>query len=91
MNIKESLKEFYSQFREVSRTKATAQIEYEIQEMEHIFELLVFGVFTGTPAPPSHITTELLSVMPTTPEKLMHRSASAHDALGELAEILGEP
>ena len=48
---------------EVARGKAVDAIEAELEELEHIFALLVQGAFVGIPSPPMQISLELLPLM----------------------------
>ena len=45
------------------RGKAVESIEYEIDELVNIFGILVLGAFIGIPAPPVHVSMELLPLM----------------------------
>lgn len=82
--------EFYHDMGTVNRENATHILEYEIEEIEHIFTLLLFGSFTGMPSPPVHITLQLLPLMEKELELMFTKVATAHDALGEITSILGE-
>lgn len=81
---------FFNQMNTVNRENATKVVEYEIEEMEHIFTLVMFGSFTGMPSPPVHVTLQLLPLMENELELMFSKVATAHDALGEITEILGE-
>ena len=48
---------------DVMRGKAVETIEYEVEELDNIFGILVLGAFIGIPSPPIHITMELLPIM----------------------------
>ena len=82
--------EFFHDMGTVNRENATKIVEYEIEEMEHIFALLLFGSFTGMPSPPVHITLQLLPLMEKELELMFTKVATAHDALAEITEVLGE-
>ena len=82
--------EFFRDMGTVNRENATRIIEYEIEELEHIFALLLFGSFTGMPSPPVHITLQLLPLMKKELKLMFTKVATAHDALAEITEILGE-
>ena len=82
--------EFFHDMGTVNRENATKIIEYETEEMEHIFALLLFGSFTGMPSPPVHITLQLLPLMEQELKLMFTKVATAHDALAEITEILGE-
>ena len=74
----------------VNRENATRIIDYEIEELEHIFTLLLFGSFTGMPSPPVHITLQLMPLMERELELMFTKVATAHDGLAEITDILGE-
>ena len=82
--------EFFRDMGTVNRENATKIVEYEIEEMEHIFALLLFGSFTGMPSPPVHITLQLLPLMEKELKLMFTKVATAHDALAEITEVLGE-
>ena len=93
MNLKSIVScivEFFKDMGTVNRENATRIIDYEIEELEHIFTLLLFGSFTGMPSPPVHITLQLLPIMERELELMFTKVATAHDALAEITDILGE-
>ncbi len=93
MNLKKilsSILEFFNDMGTVNRDNATKIIDYEIEELEHIFTLLLFGSFTGMPSPPVHITLQLLPLMEKELTLMFNKVATAHDALAEITDILGE-
>jgi len=93
LNLKKVLSnivEFFYDMGTVNRENATKIIDYEIEELEHIFTLLLFGSFTGMPSPPVHITLQLLPLMEKELELMFTKVATAHDALAEITDILGE-
>jgi len=93
LNLKKILSnigEFFYDMGTVNRENATKIIDYEIEELEHIFTLLLFGSFTGMPSPPVHITLQLLPLMEKELELMFTKVATAHDALAEITDILGE-
>ena len=69
--------------------KAVETIEYEVEEMENIFALLVLGSFIGIPSPPVHITTELMPLMEKDLEIMLEKVLTAYDPLGDLFSVLG--
>jgi len=71
----------------VMRGKAVETIEYEIDELLNIFGLLVFGSFMGIPAPPAHVSMELLPLMSKELEVMLDRMMTGHDPLGDLFSI----
>ena len=73
---------------EVMRSKAVEAIEYEVEELDNIFAILVLGVFIGIPSPPVHITLELFPEMEKELEIMLAKVATAHDPLGDLFSVL---
>ena len=74
---------------EVARSKAVETIEFEIEELDNIFGVLVLGAFIGIPSPPIHITMELLPDMEKEMMIMIKKVSTAHDPLGDLFSILG--
>ena len=74
---------------EVARYKAVETIEYELEEMDNIFGILVLGAFIGIPSPPIHITMELLPHMEKEFKLMLQKVQTAHDPLGDLFSVLG--
>ena len=73
---------------EVMRGKAVETIEYEVEELDNIFAILVLGAFIGIPSPPIHITMELLPVMDQEFKIMLQKVTTAHDPLGDLFSVL---
>jgi hypothetical protein len=73
---------------EVMRAKAVATIEYETEELNNIFAILVLGAFIGIPSPPIHITMELMPDMKEEFEIMLEKVSTAHDPLGDLFSVL---
>lgn len=71
------------------RQNAVGTLEYEVEELDNIFGILVLGAFIGIPAPPMHITMELLPHMQDEFAIMLDKVATAHDPLGELFSVLG--
>ena len=82
---------FFSDMQTVNRNKATEMLEFELIELRNIFALLLFGSFVGMPAPPVHITLQLLPLMERDIQLMLRRINVAHDALAEVVSTLGEP
>lgn len=74
-----------------NRNKATAQIDYEAREMEHMFTLILFGDAVGLPSPPVSVTMELLPLMKDDYERMVLRATQTGNGLSEIASIIGEP
>lgn len=73
----------------VMRGKAVETIEYEVEELDNIFGILVLGAFIGIPSPPIHITMELLPLMKKELRIMLEKVLTAHDPLGDLFSVLG--
>jgi len=82
---------FFHDLQAVNRNKATEMLEFEMIELRNIFALLLFGSFVGMPAPPVHITLQLLPAMDDEVKLMFRRINVAHDALAEVVSTLGEP
>ena len=87
--LKEKIVGFWKIADEVARYKAVETIEYELQEMDNIFGILVLGAFIGIPSPPIHITMELLPHMEKEFKLMLQKVQTAHDPLGDLFSVLG--
>jgi len=66
------------------RTQAVDVIEWEYEELQHIFGLLVLGSFIGLPAPPMQIT---LDLMPAMEKELLLMLEKVDTAAGPLSEL----
>ncbi len=71
----------------VYRDRACETVEHELEELEHIFALLVLGSFVGIPSPPIQITMELMPVMEHEFALMIEKVTTAHDPLGELFSV----
>jgi hypothetical protein len=72
----------------VMRGKAVETIEYEVEELDNIFAILVLGAFIGIPSPPIYITMELLPDMEKEFQIMIQKVTTAHDPLGDLFSVL---
>jgi hypothetical protein len=72
----------------VMRSRAVETIEYELDELDNIFGILVLGAFIGIPAPPIHITMELLPLMDRELNIMLEKVSTAHDPMGDLFSVL---
>ena len=86
--IKKKLVSLWKIADEVARNKAVETIEYEAEELDNIFGILVLGAFIGIPAPPIHVTMELLPQMEKELIIMLEKVSTAHDPLGELFSVL---
>jgi hypothetical protein len=84
----DKIKSFFKSLDEIYRSKSTDILEWEAEELENIFALLVLGVFVGIPSPPIHITTELWPDMEREFNIMLEKVSTAHDPLGELFSVL---
>jgi hypothetical protein len=87
----EQIRLFFKDLQTINRNKATELLEFEVLELQNIFALLMFGSFIGMPAPPVHITLQLLPLMDKEVKIMLRRINVAHDALAEVVSTLGEP
>ena len=86
--IKDKIVSAFKVTDEVMRAKAVETIEYEVEELDNIFGILVLGAFIGIPSPPIHITMELLPLMEKEFEIMLEKVSTAHDPLGDLFSVL---
>ncbi len=82
------LRRIWGTMDEVARGKAVETVEYEVEELENIFALLVLGVFVGIPSPPIQITMDLMPEMEHEFAVMLAKVTTAHDPLGELFSVL---
>jgi hypothetical protein len=87
----EQIRLFFKDLEIINSNKATDMLEFELLELRNIFALLLFGSFVGMPAPPVHITLQLLPLMERDVQLMLRRINVAHDALAEVVSTLGEP
>jgi hypothetical protein len=71
-----------------AREKAVEAMVYENEEREHIFALLVLGMFVGQPAPPLHLTMALAPLMEREMMLMLAKVGTAHDPLADLFAVL---
>lgn len=72
----------------VMRSRAVETVEYELEELDNIFGILVLGAFIGIPSPPIHITMDLLPLMERELNLMLEKVSTAHDPLGDLFSVL---
>ena len=85
--LKNRLQSLWQSADAVMRGKAVEAIEYEIDELINIFGILVLGTFIGIPAPPVHVSMELLPLMSEELDVMLDRIMTAHDPLGDLFSV----
>ena len=88
-SIREKIVSVFKDADRVMRGKAVETIEYEVEELDNIFGILVLGAFIGIPSPPIHITMELLPLMKKELRIMLEKVLTAHDPLGDLFSVLG--
>jgi hypothetical protein len=62
-SVLQCLRSFFSTCHSSHRERAAALTIVEVEELEHIFALLLFGSFVGFPSPPSFLSVQLLPLM----------------------------
>ena len=72
----------------VMRNRAVETIEYELDELDNIFGILVLGALIGIPSPPIHITMELLPLMNRELNLMLEKVSTAQDPLSDLFSVL---
>jgi hypothetical protein len=88
-SIRDKIVSVFKDADRVMRGKAVETIEYEVEELDNIFGILVLGAFIGIPSPPIHITMELLPLMKKELRIMFEKVLTAHDPLGDLFSVLG--
>jgi len=88
-SIKDKIVSVFKDTDMVMRSKAVETIEYEVEELDNIFGILVLGAFIGIPSPPIQITMELLPLMEKELHIMLEKVLTAHDPLGDLFSVLG--
>ncbi len=86
--LADRLKKFYRMFDTLFRNRATDMLEWEVNELEHVFSLLVLGNFIGVPMPAWHIAFELLPYMEDHLSDLLQKEQLAAAPLSELFSFL---
>jgi hypothetical protein len=72
----------------VSRIKATDMLIFELNEMENLFTIFLFGSFVGLPAPPAVMAVELLPYMENELRLMISRADFSKDALASVMDML---
>ena len=88
---KEKIKGFWKGIEIANRDKATAQIGYEVKEMQDQFSLMLFGDAVGLPSPPVSVTMELLPLMTKDFDRMVLRASETENGFAEITSIIGEP
>jgi len=82
------LTSFVSISSEVFRGKAVTTIETELEELEHIFGILVLGSYVGMPSPPVHISLDLMPLMERELIMMMEKIDTANEPMAQLFSTL---
>ena len=72
----------------VARSKAVETIEFEAEELDHIFGILVLGSFVGLPSPPMQISLDLMPLMEKELMLMMEKVDTAHEPISDLFSVL---
>ena len=71
----------------VARSKAVETTEYEAEELDHIFGLLVLGSYVGLPSPPMQISLDLMPLMEKELMLMMAKVDTAHQPISDLFSV----
>jgi len=88
--IKTILNKLFSAWKiadEVARDKAVETVETELEEMNHIFGVLVLGSFIGLPSPPMQISLDLMPLMEKELILMMEKVDTANEPLAQLFSV----
>lgn len=86
--LKNKIARFLKISDEVARSKAVETIEYEVQEMENIFGVLVLGSFIGMPSPPMQISLDLMPFMEKELILMLEKVDTANAPISQLFSVL---
>lgn len=87
-SIRDKLVAFWRISDQVARGKAVETLEVELEEMEHVFALLVLGSFIGLPSPPMQISLDLLPLMEKHLTLMLEKVDTANEPLAQLFSVL---
>ncbi|MCF8144694.1 MAG: hypothetical protein K9N21_12325 [Deltaproteobacteria bacterium] len=82
--MKDKFVEFLKISDEVARSNAVQTIEYEEEELENIFGVLVLGSYVGMPSPPMQISLDLMPFMEKELILMMEKVDTANQPLSHL-------
>ncbi len=85
--ILEGVKSAWATADEVARGKAVGSIEAELEELEHVFGLLVLGSFVGIPSPPMQISLDLMPWMEKELILMLEKVDTANEPLSQLFSV----
>ena len=86
-SIRDRIISIWKIFDEVARGKAVETIEYELEELENIFGVLVLGSFIGMPAPPTQISLDLMPLMEKELILMMKKVDTANEPIAQLFSV----
>ncbi len=72
----------------LARSRAVKTIEHEVEELEHIFGVLVLGSYVGLPSPPMQIALDLMPFMEQELILMMEKVDTANQPVSQLFSIL---
>ncbi|MEA2038533.1 MAG: hypothetical protein U9N82_01720 [Thermodesulfobacteriota bacterium] len=86
-SIRDRIISIWKIFDEIARGKAVETIEYELEELENIFGVLVLGSFIGMPAPPMQISLDLMPLMEKELILMMEKVDTANEPIAQLFSV----
>jgi hypothetical protein len=85
--IKEKVMQFLRISEAVARGRAVGTIEREVEEMDHLFGLLVLGSYVGIPSPPMQISLDLMPLMEKELILMMEKVDTANEPISHLFSV----
>ncbi len=85
--LKKGLVEFWKAGDRVGRSKAVESIQFELEELENIFGILVLGSFVGMPSPPMQISLDLMPYMEKELILMMEKVDTANEPISQLFSV----
>jgi len=82
--IRDKVAAFLKSTDQVARSNAVETIEYEVEELENIFGVLVLGSYVGMPSPPMQISLDLMPFMEKELILMMEKVDTATQPLSQL-------
>jgi hypothetical protein len=82
--IWEKIGDVWQTARTVSRGMAVERVEFEVEELDHIFGILVLGSFVGLPSPPMQLSLDLMPLMEAELILMMEKVDTAHEPISDL-------
>ena len=72
---------------EVARGKAVETVEAELEELNHVFGILVLGSYIGLPSPPMQISLDLMPLMEKELLLMLKKVDTANEPLAQLFSV----